>query len=66
MSLVPLISTKKSLVIVEKDGIEVKLGQESSPIPTPQTQGEAQQEVRQDDKFEELKVTIALEEQIVI
>ena len=62
----PLISIKRALVIVKKDGTEVKLGQESNPVPTPQTKGEVQIEVAQDEKFEELKVTTIPKEQITI
>ena len=59
----PLISTKKALVIIEKDGTKVKLDHESSLLPTIQTQGEVQKtKVRQDDKSKELKVTTILEE----
>ena len=56
----------QALVTIEKNGTEVRLGQEASLVPTPQTQGEAQQEKSKDNKPEELKVTIAPKEQILI
>ena len=59
-------SSLQALITIEKDGTRVKLGQEASLVPTPQTQGEAQQEKSKDNKPEELKVTIAPEEQILI
>ena len=55
-----------SLFIFDKDGTKVYTGQKESLVPIPQVQVEAQKVVKEDDKFEELKVTIALEEQLTI
>lgn len=55
-----------ALVIVDKDGTEVHTSQEESLVPIPRSQGEAQKEVKEGDKTEELKLTIAPKEQLVI
>ena len=55
-----------SLFIFDKDGTKVYTGQKESLVPIPQVQVEAQKVVKEDDKFEELKVTTALEEQLAI
>lgn len=44
----------QDLVTIEKDGAVVRLVQEASLVPTPQTEGEAQKEVSKDDKPKEL------------
>ena len=55
-----------SLFIFDKDGTKVYTSQKESLVTIPQVQFEAQKVVKEDDKFEELKVTTALEEQLAI